>query len=99
MPHVYTPDPWEAVDVSTGSATRKVQFKGSDGRAALIVEHDGSAEGLANERLAQNAPRLLRELTRLVERLEETHGYDQRNDGLATARDTLAEATRQPVPA
>jgi hypothetical protein len=69
----HTPGPWQRVDVSTGSATKKEQLC-NEGYAALLIQHDGSKEGEANARLIAAAPELLEAVEALlpaVEALEE----------------------------
>ena len=53
----HTRGPWERVDVSTGSATKKEQLC-HNGYAAIQIQHDGSDEGEANARLIAAAPRM-----------------------------------------
>lgn len=55
----HTPGPWEVVLLSGPHENRRrIQFV-SGGRGVLMVEHDGSPEGMANEVLAKAAPELL----------------------------------------
>lgn len=55
----HTQGPWTAVLLQQQGTNRKVQFKGANGHGALVISHDGSPEGLANEAAALAAPELL----------------------------------------
>jgi len=61
----YTPGPWDRVDISTGSATKREQLN-HFGYAAMKIEHDGSEEGEANARLIAAAPDMAEWIRKVV---------------------------------
>jgi hypothetical protein len=64
-----TPGTWDLVAITDGPGRFSGQIV-AGGRGVLLIEHDGSAEGRANARLATSAAALLAaldDMTRLAE--------------------------------
>jgi hypothetical protein len=78
----HTPLPWEPVDISTGNSTRRVQLV-HEGRGVMILQHDGSNEGLDNEcfliRACNNHTAMLEALREQVSMLRELMEYTLAN--------------------